>query len=172
MPRTPRDVWISDAAISCRMVSGAAPERDQITRPDVETEDGEGPVTREHQSAYARTHELQGDVLPYVLSVEIEAIQEHARAAKDGRAGKTLVKEGPLTVTLVALQMGVQLEEHQVSGPALIQGLHGVARITTASGEVEVGPGTLVALDQGVAHAVQAVQDCTLLITLTGIHPD
>ena len=124
-------------------------------------------MTSEHQSTYSRTHELQGDVLAFVLGPEIEAVRAQARAASDGRAAKTLVKEGQLRVTLVGLRTGVLLEEHRVAGPVLVQGLGGIARVTASSSEVEVGPGTLIALDQGVAHTVQAVEDCALLLTLT-----
>ena len=124
-------------------------------------------MTSEHESTYSRTHELQGDVLAFVLGPEIEAVRAHARAASSGRAAKTLVKEGPLRVTLVGLRTGALLEEHQVAGPVLVQGLSGVARVTASSSEVELGPGTLVVLNQGVGHTVQAVEDCAFLITLT-----
>jgi quercetin dioxygenase-like cupin family protein len=124
-------------------------------------------VTSEHESTYARTHELTGDVLAFVLGPEIEAVLAHALAGSSGRAAKTLVKEGPLSVTLAGVRAGVQLDEHSASGPVVLQGLRGIARVTAKGNEVEVGPGTLVALDHGVAHAVQAVEDCVLLLIVT-----
>ena len=123
-------------------------------------------MTAEHPSTYARTHELQADVLAFVLGPKIEAVLERARAASEGHAAKTLVKEGQLRVTLVGLRAGAQLEEHQVAGPVLVQGLSGVARLTASGNEIELGPGALVALNQAVVHAVQAVQDCTFLVTV------
>lgn len=126
----------------------------------------EDEMTTDHQPAYSRTHELSGDVLAFVLGPEIDALRARASAASDGRAAKTLVKEGALRVTLVALKTGVRLQEHEVAGPVLVQGLGGIARLAAGSGEVEVGPGALVALDEGVAHSVQAVEDCELLITI------
>ena len=128
-------------------------------------------MTSDHQSTYSRTHELQGDVLAFVLGPEIEAIRAHARAASDGRAAKTLIKDGPLRVTVVGLRAGIELQEHSVSGPVLVQGLSGVARVTVGSGEVDLGPGALVALDEGVPHTVQAVEDCVLLLTLAPTPP-
>ncbi len=41
---------------------------------------------------------------------------ERARTAKAGGTARTLVKEGPLRITLVALLRGVSLQEHQVAG--------------------------------------------------------
>ncbi|PKN83140.1 MAG: cupin [Chloroflexi bacterium HGW-Chloroflexi-9] len=123
-------------------------------------------MTTEHPSTYARTHELQADVLPFVLGPEVDAVLKHARAASDGHAAKTLVKDGPLRVTLVGLRAGAQLEEHEVAGPVLVQGLSGVARLMASEHEVDLGPGALVALNLGVAHVVQAVQDCAFLITI------
>ncbi len=88
-------------------------------------------------------------------------------AGNRGRAAKTLVKEGPLSVTLAGVRAGVQLEEHSAAGPVVVQGLRGIARVTASGNEVEVGPGTLVALDQRVSHAVQAIEDCVLPIIVT-----
>ena len=51
-------------------------------------------------------------------------LQEHIDEAlleRAGRSGRTLVKDGPLRVTLVALASGGSLAAHTAAGPITIQ---------------------------------------------------
>jgi len=57
--------------------------------------------TNEHM--YLRTHRIGGDVLRVLLAFEESRLQELAASSPGGRAGKTLVKEGSLRVTQLAL---------------------------------------------------------------------
>lgn len=116
--------------------------------------------------SYLRTHRLRGKVLTFLLGGEESGLQERAASSKSGRAAKTLVKEGPIRITLVALTKGTALQSHEVAGPLSIQSLRGCLRVTTEGGDADVPPGGLVALESGLAHAATAVDDCTLLITV------
>ena len=116
--------------------------------------------------AYLRTHRLRGKVLEFILRAEAEELRERAESAKSGRAAKTLVKEGALRVTLVALTKGTALQPHRVAGPASIQSIRGCLRVTTEAGELDVPAGNLVALDAGVANTVKALDDCVALLTV------
>ncbi len=117
-------------------------------------------------STYSRTHRLKGRVLNFAVGSEDGELRQRAGSARMGRAAKTLVKEGALSITIVALKKGASLQSHQVAGPVTIQCLRGHLRLTTDSGDVDVPAGGLVALDAGVAHAATAIDDCGLLITL------
>lgn len=116
--------------------------------------------------SYLRTHRLRGKVLTFLLGAEESELQERAASSKSGRAAKTLVKEGPIRITLVALTKGTALQSHEVAGPLSIQCLRGCLRVTTGEGDADVPPGGLVALESGLAHAATAADDCTLLITV------
>lgn len=115
---------------------------------------------------YLRAHRLRDKVLRVDVGPEEEVLRALAASSDAGRAAKTLVKEGPLRVTLVALSQGATLEEHQVRGPVTIHGLRGQLRLTTSQGDVDVKAGELIALDAGVAHSAMAVDDCAFLITV------
>lgn len=117
------------------------------------------------KSSVLRTRRLAGKVLPFLLSAEDDTLRELAEGSKTGRAGKTLVKQGPLRVTLVALKKGTALPSHQVSGPISIQTIRGCLRLTTDRGDLDVSAGTLIALGPGVAHTAKAHEDCLILIT-------
>jgi quercetin dioxygenase-like cupin family protein len=117
------------------------------------------------KSSVLRTRRLSGKVLPFMLSAEDDTLRELAEGSKTGRAGKTLVKQGPLRVTLVALTKGTTLPSHQVSGPISIQSIRGCLRLTTDRGNLDVSAGTLIAIGPGVAHTAKAHDDCAILIT-------
>lgn len=61
---------------------------------------------------------------------------------------------------------GAPLEEHQVTGPLSIRLLAGRLRMDTHGGTVTLKAGELAALDAGVAHAAEALEDAALLITV------
>ena len=114
---------------------------------------------------YLRTHQISGRLLAYQLTEEEQRLRAQAAASASGRAARTLVKDGPLRITLVALRKDVALQSHQVEGAVSVQMLSGRLRLTTESRELPLYAGGLAALDAGVGHAAVALSDCTLLIT-------
>ncbi len=117
------------------------------------------------KSSVLRTRRLSGKVLTFMLGAEDDTLREFAEDSKTGRAGKTLVKEGSLRITLVALKKGTALPSHQVAGPISIQTIRGCLRLTTDKGDVDVPAGALIVLGPGVAHTAKAHDDCSILIT-------
>ena len=115
---------------------------------------------------YLRSHEISGQVLRFRLTAEDVRLREQASTSKAGRAGKTLVKEGPLRITQVALRKGTPLQAHQVAGAISLHVLRGRLRLTIAGGALDLGAGELLVLDAGVAHAATALIDCVILITM------
>ena len=117
------------------------------------------------KSSVLRTRRLSGKLLTFMLGAEDDTLREFAEDSKTGRAGKTLVKEGSLRITLVALKKGTALPSHQVAGPVSIHTLRGFLRLTTDKGDLDVTAGTLLVLGPGVVHAAKAHDDCSILIT-------
>lgn len=115
---------------------------------------------------YKQTHQLSGAALSFSLAGEEAALREKAAAAKAGRAAKTLVKEGAIRVTVVALNKGVTLQAHQIEGTVSVHVLRGRARIAAAGGPIDLAAGGLAVIQQEVTHAVIATTDCALLITV------
>ena len=121
-------------------------------------------------SAFERTRRLRGDTLAFLLPREGEALASRAESSASGRAAKTLVKEGPLRMTLVALKAGASLQQHQTAGPSSIQALSGMARVETPAGTTVLPPGGLVVLDAGVAHSVTAIEHSILVVSLIALN--
>jgi quercetin dioxygenase-like cupin family protein len=122
-------------------------------------------MMQKKRSSVLRTRRLSGKVLTFLLGAEDDTLREFADGSKTGRAGKTLVKEDSLRITLVALKKGTILPSHQVAGPVSIQTIRGCLRLTTDMGDVDVTAGTLIALGPGVAHTAKAHTDCAILLS-------
>ena len=113
-----------------------------------------------------RTRRLSGKMLMFLLGAEDDTLQEFANGAKSGRAAKTLVKEGSLRITLVALAQGTSLPAHRIAGPVSIQTLRGCLRIVTDKTRVDLTTGGLVALNAGVSYTARAIADTAILLTV------
>jgi quercetin dioxygenase-like cupin family protein len=117
------------------------------------------------KSAVSRVRRLSGKMLTFLLHEEDETLRQFAAAAKTGRAAKTLIKQGPLRITLVSLKKGTALPRHRVAGPVSIQIVRGCLRLETEDGGIDVSAGGLITLDAGITHTAKAHDDCGMLIT-------
>jgi len=115
---------------------------------------------------YLRTHQLQGALLKFDVASEVEQLRAQVTPSGTERAAKTLVREGPIRVTLIVLRRGAAMEKHHVAGPVTIQVLHGTFRLSTGQGDADVRAGELAVLDAETPHAAQALEDCVLLLTV------
>ena len=126
----------------------------------------ERPAILTNRHVYLQTHQVSGRALSFGLAREDVALREQAGWSRTGRAGKTLVKEGSLRITQLALCKGSTLGSHQIAGAVSMQVLRGRLRLTTSDGEVVLEPGELVALGVGVDHDTEAMSDCVVLVTM------
>lgn len=117
--------------------------------------------------AYLRTHRVSGEVLRFQLPAEASALHRQASLSPAGRAGKTLVKEGSLRITQLALQKGLSLPWHEVEGAVCVQILRGRLQMHTPEGKMGLGRGALIVFEAGVQHSAVATSDCVMLITIS-----
>jgi quercetin dioxygenase-like cupin family protein len=114
---------------------------------------------------YLKTHRIAGNTLSIDTASEEAGLREQAANSTSGRAAKTLVKEGRLRVTLVALRKGAVLGAHRVEGDVTLQVLRGQFEVLTQDGAIRVAKANIVALRAGVSHEAHALRDSTILIT-------
>jgi quercetin dioxygenase-like cupin family protein len=98
-------------------------------------------------------------------ATEEAKVTDQAASSKQGRSAKTLVKQGQLRVTLLALQKGTELSAHQVEGDLSIQVLRGALEIRTSEDTIRVPKGGLAVLRAGVRHDACALRNTTALLT-------
>jgi len=92
--------------------------------------------------------------------------------ARSGRTARTLVKEGPLRVTLVALGSGGALATHRTDGPITLHVLSGEVSCRAGTDEWGLVSGDLLSLGAGVEHAVESASGGVFLLTVaTDPHP-
>jgi quercetin dioxygenase-like cupin family protein len=117
--------------------------------------------------AVLKERELKAKTLDFSLQNEMLPLLQRVRGNKSKRTAKTLVKEGPLRVLVVALDTEGTLEEHKVDGPFSVQCLLGRAVVRLGSDKKELHTGDLLVVDAGVTHDVEALEPSVLLITIT-----
>ena len=115
---------------------------------------------------YLKTHKLRGKALQFRLADEQAGLLSKAASLSTGRTAKTLVKEGALRVTLVALRKGAKMARHHVDGQTAIHLLRGRVQFVSDAGVTEVSAGGVVVFDRGVQHEVLARADSAFLMTM------
>jgi quercetin dioxygenase-like cupin family protein len=112
---------------------------------------------------------LQADVLYFDLKEQEERATHPDTLERDGRSSRTLIKEGPLRVTLIVLGPDGGIPEHEAQGPFTIQPLRGELEVTVGDETHSVAPFELLAIDRNVPHSVSSDDGCAFLLTVT--HP-
>lgn len=109
---------------------------------------------------------LSGDVLLFDLEQERDRLGSPAAGQPSGRHARTLLKSGPLRVTLIVLAPGGTTAEHQAEGPITVQPLRGRIRFSAGTEVHELGPGELLSAGPGVRHAVASDEGAVFLLTI------
>jgi len=114
-------------------------------------------------------HPVSGPELTFSLFDEIAMLRSELRNSPE-RAAKTLIKEGPLTVTLIGVNAGGSLHPHKAGGPITVQVLEGEVEFTVGNESRTLPAGTLFALDGGITHAVHSTDGGVFLLTVVNAH--
>jgi quercetin dioxygenase-like cupin family protein len=94
--------------------------------------------------------------------IEVRPLGAGLRAA----VTTSLLKTPTLQLMRLVLRAGDGLPEHSVRGATTVHCLEGEAVVTTAARRCELQSGQLVMLVENERHAVQAVTDSSLLVTV------
>jgi quercetin dioxygenase-like cupin family protein len=109
---------------------------------------------------------LSGDILVFEIAEERERAADPELIARSGRNARTLLRDGPLRVTVVVLGPGGELAEHQAAGPITVQVLDGRIRFHAGHEQHDIGPGQLLAAGPGVRHSVTSSDGASFLLTV------
>lgn len=110
-------------------------------------------------------HPVSGPTLTFSLAEEMALLRTELRGAPS-RSAKTLVKEGPVTVTLIGVNPGGSLHAHKAEGPITVQVLEGEVEFAIGETTRALPAGTLLALDGGITHAVHSAHGGVFLLTV------
>lgn len=112
---------------------------------------------------------LHADVLLYDLTEEEQKASKPETLERDGRSSRTLVKDGPLRVTLIVLAPGGEIPEHRAQGPVTIQPLRGEIEVIAGGEPHTVNDSGLLAFEAGVPHSVRSEEGAAILLTVAYI---
>ncbi|GMR13316.1 MAG: hypothetical protein BMS9Abin29_1521 [Gemmatimonadota bacterium] len=110
---------------------------------------------------------LTGKNLSFRLPAQIAELRQDGSYVRSGRVGRTLVKAGPLRLTLTLLAAGVEVGTHQAASPMTLQVLQGRLRYRVDDQEFELGQGEVLFFGPGHAQDIRALEDTALLLTIT-----
>ena len=108
---------------------------------------------------------LDGDVLVHHLTQD-ERMIDPALLARHGRAGRTLVKDGPLRLTIRGIAAGGVLPEHSTDAPVTVHLLEGEVTFNALGRDYPLATGDVLVFAPGIEHSARSEKGGTFLLTV------
>ena len=108
---------------------------------------------------------MAGPFLEFDLPAEVHRLRAETTWST-GQNARTLIKYDNLRVVLTALQANASIPEHKTEGRISIHVLSGHIQVKTFGRTFSLRPGGLLALDHGVAHDIEALEESSFLLTI------
>ena len=104
-------------------------------------------------------------------SAKIVSLAEEIRFAPNGIVSRTLIRDGNSRAVLFGFAEGQELTEHTSTQPALIQILTGECDFSLAGQAHRLKAGDLLYMPANLPHAVRAITQFSMLLTLSKPQP-
>jgi quercetin dioxygenase-like cupin family protein len=112
---------------------------------------------------------IEGEVLVHHLSQDELIIDRELLAQRD-RTARTLVKEGPLRLVLMALPAGGDLPAHSADNPVTIHVTDGEVTFRAIGEEYHLVKGDVLVFAGNVEHSASSEDGCVFLLTVVHGH--
>jgi len=112
---------------------------------------------------------LDGDVLVHHLK-EDERMIDRTLLARHGRSARTLVKQGLLRITIIAIAPGGEIEPHSTTGPVSMHVVEGEIVFAALEREYVARTGDILVMAPDVEHSVRSETGGVFLLTV--VHSD
>lgn len=122
--------------------------------------------TPQHES-HRRPHAppMAAPFLEFDLPAEVHRL--HAETTwSTGQNAKTLIKYDNLRVVLTALQAHMRIPTHKTEGRISVHVLSGHIQLKASGRTFSLRPGGVLALDHGIPHEIEALQESAFLLTI------
>lgn len=120
-----------------------------------------------HHESQRRPHgpPMAASFLEFDLLAEVQRLQ--AEAAWDtGQNARTLIKYDDLRVVLMTLKAHQRIPQHKTEGRVTLHLVAGHAQVKAAGRTFNLRAGGVVALDRGVPHDLETLEESILLLTI------
>jgi quercetin dioxygenase-like cupin family protein len=115
-----------------------------------------------------RLPNLASPMLRFNLPDELRQLHnEDSWQRETGRSSKTLAKYSDFRIVLVLMKANTQMKEHHADARISIHSLQGRIRVHLPDQMIELPAGELIALEHGIRHDVEAVEESAFLITIS-----
>jgi quercetin dioxygenase-like cupin family protein len=108
---------------------------------------------------------MAASFLEFDITSEMEQLHREA-TWQSGQSAKTLVKFDDLRIVLMVLKARSRIPGHQTEGRISIHTLAGHIQVRAQGRTFDLLSGRLLALDHGVPHDVEALEDSAFLLTI------
>jgi quercetin dioxygenase-like cupin family protein len=126
------------------------------------------PKPSEGSKPLNRLPHLANPLLRFNLPDELRLLRnEDSWQRETGRSSKTLAKYPDFRIVLVLMKANTQMKEHHADARISIHSLQGRIRVHLPDQKVEMPAGELIALDHGIPHDVEAVEESAFLISIS-----
>jgi quercetin dioxygenase-like cupin family protein len=115
-----------------------------------------------------RLPDLARPLLRFSLSDQIQQLRDTDSWQREtGRSSKTLAKYPDFHIVLVLMKANTQMSQHHVDARISIHSLQGRIRIHLPEQNIDLATGDLMALEYGISHDVEALEESAFLITIS-----
>jgi quercetin dioxygenase-like cupin family protein len=116
---------------------------------------------------HRRPHSKPGaeSYLEFDLARELEELHSEPEW-RTGHNAKTLAKYDTLRLVLTALKARSRIPPHQAAGRVSIHTIQGRIQVRAEGRTFNLPAGSLLVLDQGLRHDVEALEDSAFLLTI------
>jgi quercetin dioxygenase-like cupin family protein len=104
--------------------------------------------------------------MPFDLADEVSRLRSEPAWLQGERNAKTLVKQPDLRAVLTVMKAGTRLAQHEADARLTLHVLSGRVRLHLLGTTAELNQGHLLALDRGLRHDVEALEESAFLLTL------
>ena len=122
--------------------------------------------TPQHES-HARPHPppMADPFMEFDLPAEVHKLHTETTWST-GQNAKTLIKYDDLRVVLTALGENMRIPEHKTNGRISVHVLSGHIRLRASGRTFSLRQGGVLALDHGIPHDIEAVEESAFLLTI------
>lgn len=122
--------------------------------------------TPEHES-HPRPHAppMADPFMEFDLPAEVHKLHTET-TWNTGQNARTLIKYDDFRVVLTALQANVRVPEHKTEGRISVNVLSGHIQLRASGRTFSLRAGGLLALDHGMPHDIEAVEESAFLLTI------
>ena len=103
--------------------------------------------------------------LEFDLTREVDQLHREPGWAS-GQNARTLIKFDDFRVVLTALKRGMTIPVHRTEGRISIHTVTGHIQVRAHGRTFDLAAGSLLALDRGIPHEVEAVEESAFLLTI------